>query len=90
MQAASLLDGFPFELFPPFENGLAAPEVDVSRRQVVQANPAINTPSLSLLYRGQFARAQSTKLTRLSPPATELSTSPLKLTSNDATPHART
>jgi hypothetical protein len=37
MQAASLLDGFPFELFPPFENGLAAPEVDVSRRQVVQA-----------------------------------------------------
>src|SRR5437016_8597901 len=37
MQAASLLDGFPFELFPPFENGLAAPEVDVSRRQVVHA-----------------------------------------------------
>ena len=37
MQAASLLDGFSFDLFPPFENGLAAPEVDVSRRQVVQA-----------------------------------------------------
>src|ERR1700739_4267102 len=37
MQAASLLDGFSFALFPPFENGLAAPEVDVSRRQVVQA-----------------------------------------------------
>jgi hypothetical protein len=32
-----LLDGFSFDLFPPFENGLAAPEVDVSRRQVVQA-----------------------------------------------------
>ena len=37
MQAASLLDGFSFDLFPPFENGLAAPEADVSRRQVVQA-----------------------------------------------------
>src|SRR5207237_9211334 len=37
MQAASLLDGFAFYLFPPFENGPAAPEVDVSRRQVVQA-----------------------------------------------------
>src|SRR6266478_3524999 len=37
MQAASLLDGFSFDLFPPFENSLAAPEVDVSRRQVVQA-----------------------------------------------------
>jgi hypothetical protein len=37
MQAASLLDGFSFDLFPPFENGLAAPKVDVSRRQVVQA-----------------------------------------------------
>src|SRR6516164_9845601 len=37
MQAASLLDGFSFDLFPPFENGLAAPEVDVSWRQVVQA-----------------------------------------------------
>src|SRR5207244_12734389 len=37
MQAASLLDGFSFDLFPPFENGPAAPEVDVSRRQVVQA-----------------------------------------------------
>ena len=32
-----MLDGFSFDLFPPFENGLAAPEVDVSRRQVVQA-----------------------------------------------------
>ena|SRR6516225_8772040 len=37
MQAASLLDGFSFDLFPPFENDLAASEVDVSRRQVVQA-----------------------------------------------------
>ena len=37
MQAASLLDGFSFDLFPPFENDLAAPKVDVSRRQVVQA-----------------------------------------------------
>src|SRR6516165_1613020 len=37
MQAASLLDGFSFDLFPPFKNGLAAPEVDVSRRQVVRA-----------------------------------------------------
>ena len=37
MQAASLLDGFSFDLFPPFENGLTAPEVDVNRRQVVQA-----------------------------------------------------
>src|SRR6516165_1083108 len=37
MQAASLLDGFSFDLFPPFKNGLTAPEVDVSRRQVVQA-----------------------------------------------------
>src|SRR6266700_667241 len=37
MQAASLLDGFSFYLLPPFENGPAAPEVDVSRRQVVQA-----------------------------------------------------
>jgi hypothetical protein len=36
MQAASLLDGFSSDLFPPFKNGLAAPEVDVSRRQVVQ------------------------------------------------------
>jgi hypothetical protein len=27
MQAASLLDGFSFDLFPPFENGLTAPEV---------------------------------------------------------------
>src|SRR5262249_48263567 len=37
VQAASLLDGFSFDLFPPFKNGLTAPEVDVSRRQVVQA-----------------------------------------------------
>src|SRR5882724_10189060 len=37
MQATSLLDGFSFDLFPPFKNGLTAPEVDVSRRQVVQA-----------------------------------------------------
>src|ERR1700746_3386421 len=37
MQAASLFDGFSFDLFPPFENDLTAPEVDVSRRQVVQA-----------------------------------------------------
>ena len=37
MQAASLLDGFSFDLFPPFKNGQTAPEVDVSRRQVVQA-----------------------------------------------------
>src|SRR5262245_8686244 len=37
MHAASLLDGFSFDLFPPFENSLAAPGVDVSRRQVVQA-----------------------------------------------------
>src|SRR5262245_372635 len=28
MQAASLLDGFSFDLFPPFKNGLTAPEVD--------------------------------------------------------------
>jgi hypothetical protein len=28
---------FSFDLFPPFENGLAASERDVSRRQVVQA-----------------------------------------------------
>jgi hypothetical protein len=32
MQTASLLDGFSFDLFPPFKNGLTAPEVDVSRR----------------------------------------------------------
>src|SRR5262249_16223765 len=32
MQATSLLDNFSFDLFPPFENGLAAPEVVVSRR----------------------------------------------------------
>ena len=37
MQAASLFDGLSFDLFPPIENGLTAPEVDVSRRQVVQA-----------------------------------------------------
>src|SRR5947208_1238287 len=37
MQAASLFDGFSFDLFPPFENGLTAPEVNVNRRQVVQA-----------------------------------------------------
>ena len=37
MQAASLFDGFSFDLFPPIENGLTAPEVDVSPRQVVQA-----------------------------------------------------
>ena len=29
-----MFDGFSFDLFPPFENGLAAPEVDVSRRQL--------------------------------------------------------
>ena len=34
MQAASLLDGFSFDLFPPFENDLAAPKVDVSWRHV--------------------------------------------------------
>src|SRR6266446_1598917 len=37
VQAAIACDGFSFDLFPPFENGPAAPEVDVSRRQVVQA-----------------------------------------------------
>jgi hypothetical protein len=42
MQAASLFDGFSFDLFPPIENGLTAPEVDVSRRQVVQGD-AVST-----------------------------------------------
>ena len=31
MQAASLFDGFSFDLFPLFENGLTAPELDVGR-----------------------------------------------------------
>jgi hypothetical protein len=29
MQAASLFDGFSFDLFPPIENGLTAPEPPV-------------------------------------------------------------
>src|SRR6516164_2227725 len=48
MQAASLLDGFSFDLFPPFENGLAAPEVDVSRRLVVQQDPVFHRAMISL------------------------------------------
>jgi hypothetical protein len=36
MQAASLFDGFPFDHFPPFENGRSFAEVDVGRCQVVQ------------------------------------------------------
>src|SRR5262249_58188273 len=34
---AVLLVALSFEFFTPFENGLTAPEVDVRRRQVVQA-----------------------------------------------------
>src|SRR5271167_2128083 len=37
MQAASLFDGFSFDGFPPFEYGRSSAEVDISRRQVVQA-----------------------------------------------------
>jgi hypothetical protein len=37
MQAASLLDGLSFDGFPPFKYGRCSAEVDVSRRQVVQA-----------------------------------------------------
>ena len=37
MQAASLFDGFPFDDLPLFEYGRCSAEVDVSRRQVVQA-----------------------------------------------------
>ena len=37
MQAASLLDGLSFDGFPPFEYSRSSAEVDVSRRQVVQA-----------------------------------------------------
>ena len=37
MQAASLFDGLSFDGFPPFEYGRSSTEVDVGRRQVVQA-----------------------------------------------------
>jgi hypothetical protein len=37
MQAPSLFDGFAFDALPPFENGRSCSEVDVGRRQVVQA-----------------------------------------------------
>ena len=37
MQAASLLDGLSFDGFPPFKYSRSSAEVDVSRRQVVQA-----------------------------------------------------
>ena len=37
MQATSLLDGFPFYALPAFEDGRSSAEVDVSRREVVQA-----------------------------------------------------
>jgi hypothetical protein len=37
MQVASLLDGLSFDGFPPFKYGWCSAEVDVSRRQVVQA-----------------------------------------------------
>jgi hypothetical protein len=37
MQAPSLFDGFPFDVFPPLENGRSSSEVNVNRRQVVQA-----------------------------------------------------
>ena len=37
MQAASLLDGLSFDGLPPFKYGRCSAEVDVSRRQVVQA-----------------------------------------------------
>ena len=37
MQAASLFDGLSFDGFPPFEYVQSSAEVDVSRRQVVQA-----------------------------------------------------
>jgi hypothetical protein len=47
MQAASLFDGFSFDLFPPFENGLTAPEVDVSRRQVCLGSRGIDQARMS-------------------------------------------
>ena len=37
MEAPSLFDGFPFDAFPPLENGRSSSEVNVDRRQVVQA-----------------------------------------------------
>lgn len=37
MQATSLLDGFSFDALPSFENGRSSTEVDVGRREVVQA-----------------------------------------------------
>lgn len=37
MQAPSLFDGFPFDAFPPLEKGRSSSEVNVDRRQVVQA-----------------------------------------------------
>ena len=37
MKQASRFDGFPFDPFSLFQNGLAAPEVDIGRREVLQA-----------------------------------------------------
>ena len=37
MQAASLFDSLSFDGLPPFEYGRSSAEVDVSRRQIVQA-----------------------------------------------------
>jgi hypothetical protein len=37
MQAPSLFDGFPIDAFPTLENGRSSSEVNVDRRQIVQA-----------------------------------------------------
>ena len=37
MQQVSVCDGLSFDPFPLHEDGLAAPEVDVGRREVTQA-----------------------------------------------------
>ena len=37
MKQAPSFDGLPFDPFPLFQDGLASPKINVSRRQVLQA-----------------------------------------------------
>jgi len=50
MQQAPLFDGFAFDPFSVQHDGLAAPEVDVSRREVAEA--LVVTPVIIVLDKG--------------------------------------
>jgi hypothetical protein len=50
VKQASRFEGFPFDPFSFFQNGLAAPEVDIGRGEVLQA--LVIAPAVVMIDKG--------------------------------------